>query len=593
MGKQACPQCRAKGDDTTGDNLVMYEDGGSHCFACKLHTFGDGDGAVTTQTSEKVSGWTPVIGQAKALPHRKIPEEITSLYSYRTALHRGKPIEIANYYRDGILVGQKIRQDNYSGTDGPGSAHGKANGKQFFSTGDMKSATLFGQHLWRHGGRRIIVTEGEIDCLAVATLLRGKWPVVSIPNGCAGAADTFRRELEFLNSYDEVIICFDMDEPGQEAALECAKILKPGKAKIVSLPRKDAADMLYHNQSAALSTALWEAKVHRPDGIIHAKEVVNRPYKEVKIWPFPWLSANKMLYGQHSSAMTMYTSGTGMGKSTLIRELMHHHLEQGRKVGMLMLEENPEETLHDMMSLHLKVPVRKIMAARKLNTALLANGLPPIDFEVADTLTEEQYESAKSVLSDRGLYLYDHHGENLADELLSKIEYMAVSLGCDVVVLDHISVVVADMESGNERQDIDHLMQNLRSLVQQTGLHLDCVTQLRKADGKPYEEGGRITSQDLRGSASLASVPNTIIAVERNQQHTDNKVANTILVRVLKDRFAGNTGICMALRYNRGNGRLEEVDYNVDEEGEVQYSQSCPGFQPEKVDENEIPGPTH
>jgi len=35
-----CPQCRSKGNDTRGDNLVCYADGGSHCFACGYHESG-------------------------------------------------------------------------------------------------------------------------------------------------------------------------------------------------------------------------------------------------------------------------------------------------------------------------------------------------------------------------------------------------------------------------------------------------------------------------------------------------------------------------------------------------------------------------
>jgi hypothetical protein len=32
-----CPKCREKGQDSRGDNLIMYTDGGAHCFACGYH----------------------------------------------------------------------------------------------------------------------------------------------------------------------------------------------------------------------------------------------------------------------------------------------------------------------------------------------------------------------------------------------------------------------------------------------------------------------------------------------------------------------------------------------------------------------------
>jgi len=553
--KSPCPRCREKGADRSGDNLVQYEDGGAHCFACSYHVFPDGEGHMETKLDETVKDWNPVVGEARALPHRKITEEIARLYNYRTAKVQGKPVEVANYYRDGKLVGQKIRRVDV---------------KRFLAQGGMRDAPLYGQHLWRHGGKRIVITEGETDCLAVAQLLKGRWPVVSVPNGAAGAADAVKRELEFLNSYDEVIICFDMDEPGQEAALEVAKLLRPGKAKIMTLPRKDASEMLINNQSAALSTAMWEAKTYRPDGIIHVREVAERPPQDIQIYPFPWETATQRLYGQRSGEITMFTSGTGMGKSTLLREISYSHLVAGRSVGMLMLEENPEETMNDFIGLHLKKPVRQIMAARRLNDQLERQNCRPIEFELLDDLTDDEMIGAKEELSQMGLYLYDHRGENLATSLLSKLDYMGTGLGTEIIVLDHISVVVASMNGGNERTEIDHLMTDLRSLVNRTGVHLDCVTQLRKADGKPYEEGGRITLQDLRGSGSLSSVPNVVIAVERNQQHPDPQIANTMVVRSLKDRFSGFTGVAMALQYDKQSHRLKEVDFHLDEDGNLE-----------------------
>lgn len=32
-----CPRCRARGADSSGDNLATYEDGSMHCFACGYH----------------------------------------------------------------------------------------------------------------------------------------------------------------------------------------------------------------------------------------------------------------------------------------------------------------------------------------------------------------------------------------------------------------------------------------------------------------------------------------------------------------------------------------------------------------------------
>jgi twinkle protein len=132
-------------------------------------------------------------------------------------------------------------------------------------------------------------------------------------------------------------------------------------------------------------------------------------------------------------------------------------------------------------------------------------------------------------------------------------------------------------DGGSERLIIDEMMKSLRSIVERTGVHLDVISQLRKpSSGKGYEEGARITVQDLRGSGSLASVPNTVIALERDRQHQDKDVSNTTIVRILKNRFTGASGVATALRYDYSTGRLVEVGFAVNEDGDYVFDPSAP-----------------
>jgi twinkle protein len=156
------------------------------------------------------------------------------------------------------------------------------------------------------------------------------------------------------------------------------------------------------------------------------------------------------------------------------------------------------------------------------------------------------------------------------------MEYMAVSLKVDVIVLDHITAAAAglmgvsdkDIEGGgSERIIIDTLMKELRSLAVRTGVHIDIVSQLKKSE-KAFEEGDRITLQDLRGSGSLSSVPNTVLALERDRQNQDQTLANTTIVRVLKNRLTGRAGVATALFYDRNTGRMREVDVAFNDEGD-------------------------
>lgn len=566
VGREACPKCRANGNDNSGDNLARYSDGGAFCFACQY--FERGDGTVSEQPA-KQSDFKVYRGQIQALDHRRIDTKPCRVYGYQTANIRDKDIEIANYFKDGVLVAQHMR--------GPD--------KTFHWVGSPRGCELFGQHLWGNGGKKLVITEGEIDCLSVAQMQDCKWPAVSLPNGAAGAVRDIKNNLEFVNSFDEVILMFDMDEPGQAAAKSVADILPPGKAKIASLPYKDANECLVQGSSRAIIDAIWQARVYSPDEILHVSSIVERSTETVntKVWPFPFNNLTRFLTGQRSGEITLYASGTGSGKSTFLRELSYHHLRQGRSVGMIMLEESPEETMDDMISLIINKPVRKIRSTRMMNELLDQMGEQKIDMDIIDDLSDDEYAKAKRELGETGLYIYDHLGNNAMANLMARMEYMAVSLGVDVIMLDHITAAAAglmntsnkDIEGGgSERLIIDAMMRDMRSLCVRTGVHIDVVSQLKKTD-KAFEEGSRITMQDLRGSGALASVPNTVVALERDRQAPDARQANTTTVRVLKNRLDGRAGVASAIYFNHESGRMEETDFVVGDDGKV-------GFKPEQ-----------
>jgi twinkle protein len=565
VGREACPKCRANGNDNSGDNLARYSDGGAFCFACQY--FERGDGTVSEQPA-KQSDFKVYRGQIQALDHRRIDTKPCRVYGYQTANIRDKDIEIANYFKDGTLVAQHMRGPN----------------KTFHWVGSPRGCELYGQHLWGRGGKKLVITEGEIDCLSVAQMQDCKWPSVSLPNGAAGAVRDIKNNLEFVNSFEEVILMFDMDEPGQQAAKAVADILPPGKAKIASLPYKDANECLVQGSSRAIIDAIWQARVYSPDEILHVSSIVDRSTEEVrtKVWPFPFKNLTRFLTGQRSGEITLYASGTGSGKSTFLRELSYHHLKQGRSVGMIMLEESPEETMDDMISLIINKPVRKIRSTRMMNELLDQMGEQKIDLDIIDDLSDDEYATAKRELGETGLYVYDHLGNNAMANLMARMEYMAVSLGVDVIMLDHITAAAAglmntsnkDIEGGgSERLIIDAMMRDMRSLCVRTGVHIDVVSQLKKTD-KAFEEGSRITMQDLRGSGALASVPNTVVALERDRQAPDTKTANTTTVRVLKNRLDGRAGVASAIYFSHDSGRMEETEFVVNDDGKI-------GFKPE------------
>ena len=128
-------------------------------------------------------------------------------------------------------------------------------------------------------------------------------------------------------------------------------------------------------------------------------------------------------------------------------------------------------------------------------------------------------------------------------------------------ILRPLTILVSGQDDGDERKSIDVLMTKLRSLVEETGVGLLLVSHLRRPSGDlGHENGKEVTLSHLRGSASIAHLSDSVIALERNQQSDDEVIACTTTIRILKNRYTGETGVCSYLHYDKKSGRMSQID---------------------------------
>ena len=157
--------------------------------------------------------------------------------------------------------------------------------------------------------------------------------------------------------------------------------------------------------------------------------------------------------------------------------------------------------------------------------------------------------------STRNLFLYNHFGSLDPDVLLEQIRYLATVDKVQVVILDHISIVMSGLELDNERRAIDVTMTKLRSLCEATNIALIVVSHLRRPQGQGHEEGRDISVSDLRGSHSLVQLSDVVLGASRNQVG-DASERQRLQLKVLKSRHTGMTGEVDKLLYDQKTGRL-------------------------------------
>lgn len=419
--------------------------------------------------------------------------------------------------------------------------------------GSVKKAVPFGLNLFRSGGNTITIAETEIDCLSIAETFDGKWPVISLNNGIKTAKEELAPYMEKINSYEKIVLYFKNNKESQEMAKEVALLFPPGKVfTIYSTEYVDANAALKAGKSV-LKNIFYESKEINPSGIVN--------FGDETFDEFMKPSASDEFYDTlysgidvSKSAITTFVSGTGMGKTTSVKEIAYDlRMRHKLKIGYIGLEESLKMSKRGFMGIHLSKP---LMQKRYWK-----------EYQQDEDNIEELKETYSMLSQDDNIILYDHFGSLDSEVLLNKLRYLAISRSCDFIVLDHLSIVVSGLDTGgNETKTIDILMTRLRSLAQETGVGILLISHLNKTDGSGHEEGGQISLNHIRGSKAISQISDQIIGLEGNQQEED--VKNIRSFRMVKDRDGSSgTGIISQAEFNRETGRLLPIhspDWPVD-----------------------------
>jgi twinkle protein len=540
--KQPCPLC------TSSDAVGINQDGSAKCFSCgefmpNYNNSCEGKTMTQTQTTEQKQPDKVIEGNFMALTDRKISQATAQKYGVKAVQD---------------LKGQVVKHlyPYYNGHELSATKYRNTVSKDFFVSGSYNDTGLFGQQLFK-GGKYVTITEGECDAMAAYELLGSKWAVVSIKRGAQGAVRDIKESLEFFEEFENVIIAFDNDKAGQEAAIKVARLFKPGKARILTLPNgfKDPNDMLRNNKHKDFVECWWASKVYTPSGVINVSEQREKFHNRERkpSVPYPYEGLNKKLYGLRQGELVTLTGGTGLGKSSVTRELEHHLIKSTTdNVGIIALEEDWRRTIDGILSIE-------------------ANARLYVD-EERDKFSKEELDKMFDILYDgenkNRVWVHSHFGTNDIDDIFTKLRFMIIGCDCKWVVIDHLHMLVSAVHDGDERRAIDAIMTRLRSLVEETGAGIILVSHLRRVDGnKGHENGVEVSLSHLRGSNSIGQLSDCVIALERNQQADDPDEARTTRLRVLKSRYTGDVGLAARVIYDGETGRLSELtdeDINFD-----------------------------
>lgn len=347
------------------------------------------------------------------------------------------------------------------------------------------------------------------NCDALSAYQMTGYSSVSLPFGAQSASKYLKAHMQWIESFENIYICFDEDEAGRQAAQAAREILKPGRIRLVYLPAgyKDASDMLQAGKTEEFRKCIWGSEVELPSGFIKKEklkqQVMDYYYSQKKKVGHPtgFTGLDSLIGGWRPGEVTILTSGTGVGKSTFARQLTYELAKEGVKSFFIPLEQSASQTTLLFSSLCLSQDM--VTTAHNINKDTLSTTL--------DTVLESTT-------------IYEHFGNLSIKKLLGSIEYAVRSEGAEFIVLDHLNAAIGSCD--DERKALDSCMSELKSLS--LGLNVHILVIAHQSRDTSDRDDTKPTISRIRGSAGVAQYADCALGLFRD------RCSNTTTIQVLK-----------------------------------------------------------
>lgn len=502
------------------------------------------------------------------IAYRGIRKETDEFYRTLTKLDEEGNV-VARYYpetSEGKLVGYKCRNHPKDFTYGKVGITGASN-------------DLSGQHLYKTGGKYILIVGGEEDKAAAhqmfSDLQKGKGgskdsytvtPVVSPTTGENSAAKQCALNYDFLDMFDNIIIGMDNDDAGIDAAEAIAKVLPKHKVKIAKWTKNDPNAMLKAGLLKQFSSDFWNARDYIATGIKSSKDALDGVKEFLtapKITLPPQLHrVQEAMRGgiKSSGCIGNIIADTSIGKSLLSDTCLYHWILRCDIVPVIVsIERTAEEFTADMLSMHLKK-----------NLVWFKDGRDAVDYLeredviklYKDMITDEYGVPRFHVIDDR---------DGSLETLQTKMEIAAGKYGTDMFVIDPLTDILRSL--GLDAQE-NHMM--WQKYKKKEGWKIINVLHSRKPSTDKDGKLRKTTEYDALGSGTFVQSADWNWVLNRNKMSNNEIERNTMIFDMPKCR-GGTTGHITDLYYcaesrqqhdkkDYFNGVTEEVSEKFKEE---------------------------
>jgi hypothetical protein len=372
----------------------------------------------------------------------------------------------------------------------------------------------------------LLVVEGEFDKIINT---QAGFCSVSLPNGAKDIPDAHMRDQMMLA--DCVILAGDMDEEGQTAMQRLLADLKERTYLLQwPAPFKDANEFFMSGCGQDINKyreevlrLIEEAKSKPIVGVYNIQQsLLNTDHARVPNHPdrleLPWKSIHDMAIILPGTVTTIYSTESGLGKSTLAIQATIHHARVKKEIVLNYQAEMSPNQIDTIFSSHL-------LGKHRLQ------------------LDDADYKTAGKLLGpDFKYYIGRNTSLTTIGEVLNLIEVAVRRYGARVVVLDNLHFLCRNETDSIKAQA--NAMQRITNMTAQYGLKFILVHQARKADQNHKRKVTHVS--DLDGSKAVQNDSSTIFSLHREEvkhgkdgNESDHEYSPITEIRLQKARDKG------------------------------------------------------
>lgn len=405
----------------------------------------------------------------------------------------------------------------------------------------------------------LLITEGEID--ALAAIESGFTNSVSVPLG-ANNYGWIEENYEWLDQFDEIIICADNDSAGIKMQKECVPRLGAWRTKFIDIPpiyhneqtgkdypMKDLNHVLYYCGKDEVMRLIHNAKNSPVDCVEDFSYITNIDLDEIDGIKTGMPELDNRLMKLFYGTFTILTGVNGAGKSSFLSQLICNAIDDNKNA-FLYSGELPN------------------FQSKNWINYILAGQHNVREYNFAGTtywkVTPEAQAQINKYYEGR-LFIYKDGYDHKASSILKAMEDTTRKYGCKLHIIDNLTSVNLEANEQNKYQKQEDFVTKLIDFAKKYN-----VTVLLVVHPHKIEQMRRLNKMDIQGISAIIDLAHRILSLyrvtpdekkgvpARNGGWVKGKepVKFDVLCDILKDRLMGFEGSTAGMYYDKPSRRF-------------------------------------